>query len=319
MRDFTVDDYAPLLEVYNANYPDYTRTIDSWRIREENIDKTKYLLKRYVYQNTHGTILGFGEIAHSLEAFHPQKFWLYIYVDPNYQNQGIGSYIYNSLIEELRLLDAILVSSAAKEDLPKHVAFLEKRGFEEVLRAWESRLDLNTFDGAPFKQYTEKVAKDGVVIITLAEERSNKNPNFMKQLHDLVQHVSSDMPQSQPFTPVPYEQWEALEMKNPDLIPEAYMIAKDKDELVGLSVLWSGKPEPNSLYQGNTGVRRDYRGRGIAFAMKLRVIEYAKNHGYVKLKTWNASNNAAMLNINVKLGFKRQVGWITFEKILSSD
>ncbi len=109
----------------------------------------------------------------------------------------------------------------------------------------------------------------------------------------------------------------AVELKNPDLLPEGYMIAKDRDRYVGVSVVWRSESDPRGLYQGNTGVIREYRGRGIAMALKLRVLDYAKNKGYERVKTWNDSTNAAMLGINMKLGFKRQVGWITFEKNLA--
>ena len=36
-----------------------------------------------------------------------------------------------------------------------------------------------------------------------------------------------------------------------------------------------------------------------------------------KVKTWNASDNAPMQAVNTKLGFKREVGWITMEKNLA--
>ena len=62
---------------------------------------------------------------------------------------------------------------------------------------------------------------------------------------------------------------------------------------------------------------REYRGRGIAVSLKLSVLDFAKREGYERVKTWNDSTNAAMLGINMMLGFKRQVGWIIFEKKLA--
>ena len=158
--------------------------------------------------------------------------------------------------------------------------------------------------------------RQGITITNLAQERKN-GPDSLKSLHELVQLISADMPSPAAFTPVSYEQWEAFELKNPSLLPEAYMIAKDGPKYVGLSTVWRLDKEPRGLVQGNTGVRREYRGRGIAVALKLKVIDFARRNGYRKLKTWNASNNAPMLAVNTKLGFKREVGWITLEKALA--
>ncbi len=54
-------------------------------------------------------------------------------------------------------------------------------------------------------------------------------------------------------------------------------------------------------------------------ALKLKGIDFAKRSGYDTIETMNASNNAPMLALNTKLGFKRQVGWISMEKDLTSD
>jgi GNAT superfamily N-acetyltransferase len=143
------------------------------------------------------------------------------------------------------------------------------------------------------------------------------DPECYTKLHALVQSISEDIPRPEQFTPVSFEQWSAFEMKSPNLVPEGYMIAKDGDKYVGMSTVWKAQKDPKGLYQGLTGVMREYRGRGIAVALKLKVIEFARNNKYEKLKTWNDSTNGPMLGINVKLGFKREVGWITLEKNLA--
>jgi len=50
--------------------------------------------------------------------------------------------------------------------------------------------------------------------------------------------------------------------------------------------------------------------------MKPKVIEYARKNGYEKIKTENATTNASMFGINMKLGFKKETGWIAFSKTL---
>src|SRR5207245_395222 len=97
------------------------------------------------------------------------------------------------------------------------------------------------------------------------------DPECHKKLHALVQAVSEDIPRPEQFTPVSFEQWSAFEMKSPNLVPQGYMIAKEGDKYVGMSTVWKAQKDPKGLYQGLTGVIREYRGRGIAVALKLKV------------------------------------------------
>ena len=76
--------------------------------------------------------------------------------------------------------------------------------------------------------------------------------------------------------------------------------------------------DPGVIYQHLTAVLRDERGKGIAMALKLKTIEYARAEGLREIRTWNASINRPMLAINEALGFAKQPAWITFGKDLSA-
>ncbi|OLE69686.1 hypothetical protein AUF78_09965 [archaeon 13_1_20CM_2_51_12] len=312
MREFDPTDYSRLVEIYSANYPDYPRSEGEWRSRDESLDRSKYYLQRYSFLEN-DVIVGFGVVSHVTDMFHPRKFWIEILVDPVSQGRGIGGAIYDRLTAELEKLNAVIAWAGGREDLPRLTGFYQRRGFVEKQIAWESRLDVSRADFPHFREYSENVQKQGITLTTLAKAQK-EGQDSMKKLHELVQIISADMPSIASFTPTSYEQWEAFELKNPNLLPDGYMIAKDGSIHVGLSTVWRIDKEPRSLIQGNTGVRREYRGRGIAVALKLAVIDFAKRNGYEKVKTWNASDNAAMLAVNTKLGFKREVGWITLEK-----
>lgn len=61
-------------------------------------------------------------------------------------------------------------------------------------------------------------------------------------------------------------------------------------------------------------MRWEFRGRGVATALKVRTVEYARDQGVREIRTWNEINNQRILAINVKFGFVRQPAWITFRK-----
>jgi len=84
---------------------------------------------------------------------------------------------------------------------------------------------------------------------------------------------------------------------------------------VGLSYLHRRPEQPEVLSQNLTGVLREYRGRGIAMALKLQTVRYAREHGYREIRTGNDARNRPMLRINEAMEFVKQPAWITFEKM----
>jgi mycothiol synthase len=318
-REFEPSDYERLVEIYNANYPDYAISAAEQRARDESLDRSKYLLRRFACLDTRmGGIVGFGGISNVLDMFHPRKFMVNIYVDPACQRMGVGGAIFERLLKNLKDLHAEIAWTMNKEDLPLHREFFERRGFVEKRRDWESRLDLLTFQPEIFQEYEARMTDQGISFTTLAEEM-RLGEYSLRRLHDLVQHIVADMPRQADFTPVPYDQWKTLIANNPRTIPGGYFIAKHGSEFVGESDVLRNEKAPRTLSQGDTGVRREFRGRGIATALKLKVIDYAKRNGYETIETWNDSTNAPMLAVNTKLGFKRKIGWILFEKVLSHE
>ena len=319
MREFHPDNYGRLVEIYNGNYPDYPLSAAELRSRDESLDRTKYLLKRFeCIDLEQDRIVGYGQLINVPDMYHPRKFMVNILVDPEEQCKGIGRAIYNRLDKELGDRNAILVWTMIKEDLAKRVEFFRRRGFTEKARNWESRLDLATASTAPFQRYVDNVRSEGITLTTLAEEQ-RRDPDSLRQIHELVQLIQADMPREADFTPLSYQDWVTYSMKNPQLLPEGYFIAKDGRHYVGMSDVHRIDTEPGVLQQDDTGVIREYRGRGIATALKLKITEFGQRNGYRVIKTWNDSVNAAMLAVNIKLGFKRQVGWIMMQKIIRSE
>jgi GNAT superfamily N-acetyltransferase len=57
---------------------------------------------------------------------------------------------------------------------------------------------------------------------------------------------------------------------------------------------------------GLTVVRPDWRGRGVATALKRRQIAYAAAHGIERLMTWTQRRNGDMQRLNAALGYRTE-------------
>ena len=315
-RGFEPSDYRRLAEIYDEIFPERSRSVEEWKFYDDSLDKSKYYFKRYACLDySSGDVLGFGEMWNPPWMYHPKKFWLDGWVDPKHQAQGVGSAIFDRLAEDLKSLSAMIAWVGIREDMTGTVSFASKRGFREKMRGWEQTINPQHFDGSKFTAYASKAADAGITFSNLQRELRD-DPQCYEKLYDLVQTAFRDVPVADTPTDTPYNQWVSFEMKNPNLVPEAYMIAKDRDRYVGTSVVWRIKKEPRSLYQGLTGVLREYRGKGIAVALKLRVLDFARKNDFDNIRTFNASTNEGMLVINKKLGFAKDSAWITFEKNL---
>ena len=112
-----------------------------------------------------------------------------------------------------------------------------------------------------------------------------------------------------------YDVWEKDALNNPDPQPEAYFIARNQCEYIGMCMM-KLDPESNAAYQWLTGVKSTYRRRGIALALKVTGILYAKENGYPVIRTSNAVNNAPILALNTQVGFVPLSEWVDMEKTL---
>ena len=105
---------------------------------------------------------------------------------------------------------------------------------------------------------------------------------------------------------------------NPNFDPEAWFVAVKNGEYAGLTQLYRSAA-PDLMHTGFTGVSRAHRGRGLALALKLTALEYAKSRGVREVVTSNAQSNRPMLSINEALGFVKEPAWIDFVKVLRDE
>ncbi len=315
LRTFEDADYSRFAEIKTATDPDYPLSLELARYYDSVWDERRFARFRLTAETTDGQVVGFGQFSHMPDQFHPDKYWLDCAVDPPVQRRGVGSTLYEKLLTMLRERHALLMRTQAKQSMEDSVAFLTHRGFAEVETTWESRLDVPTFAFARFAGAEERVTDQGITITTLSDELA-RDPAILPHVYAMHIVCERGMPAIDPITDMSFEDYLNYNVQAPNALGDAYFLAKDGDAYVGESFLFRSDDLPGVLFQGLTGVLPEYRGKGIAMALKLRGVRYAGAQGNHEIRTDNNTLNRPMLRINEAMGFVKQPVWITFQREL---
>ncbi len=149
----------------------------------------------------------------------------------------------------------------------------------------------------------------GVELLALADWR---DPEKFRKVHALNELTLPDAPHTFPILPQTFENF-MERLNGPDRPHDRCWVARHGDRAVALSYL-TYPPVRGSVWTGFTCCDPDYRGRGIARAVKLQSLAQAVELGIPAVFTGNDSQNAPMLHINEKLGYAPRPGFVSLIK-----
>lgn len=313
IRDFASDDFPAIVAIHtslNIVWPEMPPTPESW----EDADKRrnpKCKFRRWVAVEN-GNVVGFSSYVQSPWSYPPQSFQVNVEVFPEFQRRGIGTALYDRVIEGIQGFNPPALRADAFANLPQGFTFLQKKGFFEAFRETPVHLEIASFDPRPYREFEPKLNSQGIFIKTV--EELSTDPSVDRKIYELMCVVDEDVPhEGEQLQEPSFDDWVGWGLNDPSTLKDAYLIAVSGDEYIGLRDL-AKYSDHAALLGGLLGVRRDYRKRGIALAMLLRNISYAKEHGYHLLRDCTAIQNAAMQNLFNQLGFLRDPEWQQCQK-----
>jgi ribosomal protein S18 acetylase RimI-like enzyme len=309
-------DYAAIAAIVAAYPPADThdfefRTAAEFRELDEAFAAAGRPLLRYLAEDrAAGWVAGFAQAFEIGWLPPPRRYWCNLRVYPDALRRGVGCSLYARLEADLAQLGARAMQLEAHEHSPAIAELLLARGFREVLRSWPFALDPRAGDLARFAGAARRIAP---LELTTAAQEQARDEGWLARMYDLYLAIGREVPIPTHPLPAPPRAWFVQQL---GALPEACFIVCDGERYAGVSYLHRSADEPRVLIQKLTGVRPEYRGRGLALALKLATIDFARRGGYARIETAVESNNPAMLAINRKLGFERRAGLILFEKRL---
>ncbi len=237
------------------------------------------------------------------------RFRLTIRVHPEHRRGGIGTQLEarQRIFAQEHGGSELVATFWEGDDASR--AFLSRLEYREAYRRFESELDLAAFDWTPYGAWRERLAESGLRLSTFAEAGDSEANR--RRLFDLTERVSEDIPYPDGRPRFTFEDMVKY-FQAPGFSADALFIAVDGERWVGLTGLFT--PEGRPAYTFLTGVERDYRGRGVARALKLASVAHAQGRGIAAMRTTNDTVNTAILTLNDRLGYRRLPARVTFKR-----
>jgi mycothiol synthase len=188
-----------------------------------------------------------------------------IWVPRDHRRRGAGSALYEEISHWAAEQGRDELEVWIRDSDPDGIQFARKRGFVEDGRELMLALDLTAIKAPAVEP------PPGVEIITWAER-----PELSRGIYEVACEAYPDVPGNEEDEMESFEDWLAHDMQGSGDRPEATFLALAGDEVVGYSKFSLTNAQPTTAHHDLTGVKRAWRGRGVARAVKQAQIGWSK-------------------------------------------
>jgi GNAT superfamily N-acetyltransferase len=230
-----------------------------------------------------------------------ERYWLGVWVLPEARGKGVGSALFAAASDAARAAGKTGFQTELSEAQAEGHRFLAKRGFVETDRSKMVRLDLAGLEPP------DPRPPGGIRLVTLAER-----PDTLPGVHATALETFPDIPGDEDLHVGTLEEFAARDVERAGIPKDGFFVALDEatGEVAGYASLLFEAGSTTVAYHDMTAVRRAWRGRGVAGALKRATIAWAVSNGLVALDTGNDENNAPMRAVNLALGYRPTPDWI---------
>ena len=242
-----------------------------------------------------------------------------ISVQEGYRRKGIGTRLLEIILQKLKEFDfvttitTVTTSISGKNFCDKYMGKLVHYSIANKLRIIDVEWPIISLWK---NQGLELNEKEGVIIETFESVPDQLLEEYCALYTEIiVQAPRGEMSDKIIVTPESYR-LEENHLRNKDIKLYNKITRENDGTISGLTEIEVDKSKPYQVGQRITGVKEKYRKRGLGKWLKADMLFFIKeNFPAVKyISTGNADNNAPMLSINNRMGFKqyREIWWYEF-------
>lgn len=226
-------------------------------------------------------------------------------VHPEHRRHGLGRALFARAVEAIGEDDGVVINAFTSDRVPAGGAFAARVGAKPGLRMRTSQLELASIDRARMREWATLDPLGYRIVWILDRVPDELMDNVIEALHAINRMPREDLE---------LEDWKFT----PEIVrdSERQMTARGQRHWIVLALHESGVSAgftdiafdprtPHVVHQRGTAVAPEHQGKGIGKWMKARMVEkiLADLPEARHVRTDNAGTNAAMLGINVGMGY----------------
>ena len=315
-RAARLEDAELAADLMTASYPALSHDPVILRYRWENPRKG-YEAGRFIAELDHRPVAYLAWLHGPWEKLPDRHCEVELWLDRAHVETGLLVEMWTWLGDAAVAAGAGLLLAYAGEDEPEMLESLASLGYarDRSEKVWE--LDLVAHGRQLVSEAREARRRmDGSGFKLLTVEQWD-DVDKLHKLYRLNEQTIQDVPHTLPILTEAFEDFERR-TRAPDRRDDRWWVAVHDGQAIAMSYL-KYPPVRGTVWTGFTCAARDYRGRGIARAVKLQSLAQAVALGVPVVRTDNDAENAPMLHINEALGYVPRPGWVEHHKRVRKD
>ena len=256
-----------------------------------------------------------GTAGYAMAEADPELCFMGLIIKPEYRRKGLGRQVYDMLIDKVRTRKARRVLTIVNTNQVAGLQFVAQLGFKEIGRTIYCQLDdVATVDMGAWDDPEKMVASQNLRFTTL-----NHFPRqgLAERLLPIWSRTRPDQPQHWPYIPFSARRFQREILESEAIAwQHSFVLVTGENRIVGLNL--NIHEAENRLFTFYTGVDPDFRRQKLGIALKLKLIAHAQAQGIAVLAAENEASNVAMWRINKRLGFRRLLEWVVYQKTLGA-
>jgi GNAT superfamily N-acetyltransferase len=256
-----------------------------------------------------GRVVGYGRTCQY--APNPRgSFPTEVLVWPEHQRRGIAKMLLAQLEPHARAGGARCMTGLVHERNPGSLEAVGRLGYAPQTKYYQSFIDATTFEPERFDREVS-----GYIICALSDLPEGEETD--RAYYEAFDEADHETPFMDYFGWLSFDEYRRKVMDPRWFDRKGAFVAIHEGKIVGMSTVNKGSGEFNGqMYVDFTGVLRGHRGRGLATALKVHALAYAKSLGATMVRTENNTDNPAMRAVNKKLGFDERPGmWLVVKEL----